>query len=49
VDGASARSLTNAWLVVSASRLVQPEWNWLRESYSPSATLANSTFIYKLP
>ena len=49
VDGASARSLTNAWLVVSGSRLVQPEWNWLRERYSPSATLANSTFIYQIP
>jgi hypothetical protein len=49
VDGTSAQSLTNAWLVISASRLVQPEWNWLRKRYSPSATLANSTFIYRLP
>jgi hypothetical protein len=48
-DPATARVLTNAWLVVSASRLVQPEWRWLREERIPDATLGNSTFIYRLP
>jgi hypothetical protein len=48
VDAAAARQLSNAWLAVSASRLVQPQWRWLREAHTPTATLGNSTFIYQL-
>jgi 4-amino-4-deoxy-L-arabinose transferase-like glycosyltransferase len=48
VDAEQARHLNDAWLVVSASELMRPEWAWLRESHSPAARVAYTLFVYQL-
>jgi hypothetical protein len=42
-----ARQLRNGWLVVSATRLMYPEYAWLRER-APAARVAHTLFVYRL-
>jgi hypothetical protein len=44
-----ARALRDAWLVVSASYLMRPEWDWLRSAHEPVARVGYSLFVYRLP
>lgn len=37
------------WLVVSASQLMRPDWQWLRESRQPDARIGYTLFAYRLP
>ena len=43
-----ARQLRDGWLVVSATRLMRPEYAWLRESHQPVARIAHTLFVYHL-
>ena len=49
VNGKQAQRIRTGYLVVSASQLVRPEWDWLRESREPVARVAYTTFVYQLP
>ena len=42
-----ARQLRDGWLVVSATRLMRPEYAWLRER-APAARVAHTLFVYRL-
>jgi hypothetical protein len=48
VDGEVARQIQQGWLVVSAQRLMRPEWQWLRESRPPVARVGYTLFVYRL-
>ena len=48
VDGEAARQIQQGWLVVSAQRLMRPEWQWLRESQRPVARVAYTLFVYRM-
>jgi hypothetical protein len=41
-----ARTLGDGWLVVSATRLMRPEYAWLRECV-PTARVAYTLFVYR--
>ena len=47
VDAERARQIKEGWLVVSASQLLRPEWNWVRESHQPAARVAHTLFVYQ--
>ena len=47
VGADQARQIKEGWLVVSASELMRPEWNWLRESREPTARVADTLFVYQ--
>jgi hypothetical protein len=49
VNAEQARQIKQGYLVVSASQLMRPEWNWLRESRSPVARVAYTLFVYQFP
>jgi len=49
VNAETARQIRQGTLVVSASQLMRPEWNWLRESRQPLARVAYTLFVYQLP
>jgi hypothetical protein len=44
-----ARQIQQGYLVVSASELMHPEWEWLRASRSPVARVAYTLFVYQFP
>lgn len=44
-----ARQIRGGHLVVSASYLMQPEWDWLRTTHEPVARVAHTLFVYRLP
>lgn len=44
-----ARGLREGWLVVSASYLMRPEWDWLRTTQEPVARVGYTLFVYRLP
>ena len=44
-----ARQLHGAWLVVSASYLMRPEWAWLRATDEPVTRVGYTLFVYRLP
>jgi len=46
IDAEKARQIVQGWLVVSASQLMRPEWNWLRETRPPTARVADTLFVY---
>lgn len=48
VTAEQAHQIKQGWLVVSASQLMRPEWDWLRESHTPLARIAYTLFIYHL-
>jgi 4-amino-4-deoxy-L-arabinose transferase-like glycosyltransferase len=48
VKAAAARKLTHGYLVVSASYLVSPDYDWLRASHKPVARIGNTLFVYSL-
>ncbi|MGO9243814.1 MAG: ArnT family glycosyltransferase [Verrucomicrobiia bacterium] len=41
--------LRDGYLVISATRLMAPEYQWLRENHKPLARIANTLFVYALP
>jgi hypothetical protein len=47
VNADQARQIKEGWLVVSASELMRPEWDWLRESRKPTARVADTLFVYQ--
>jgi 4-amino-4-deoxy-L-arabinose transferase-like glycosyltransferase len=47
VTAQQAKDIEAGALVVSASRLMRPEWDWLREKYKPIAQVAYTFFVYK--
>jgi hypothetical protein len=49
VTAETARQIHQGTLVVSASQLMRPEWNWLRQSRQPSARVAHTLFVYQFP
>jgi hypothetical protein len=49
VSAEEARQLRDAWLVVSATNLMKPEWSWLRETRQPETRVAHTLFVYRLP
>ena len=42
-----ARQLRDGWLVVSATQLMRPEYDWLRER-APTARIADTLFVYRI-
>jgi hypothetical protein len=49
IDAEKARQIVQGYLVVSASELMRPEWNWLRETHQPTARVADTLFVYQFP
>jgi 4-amino-4-deoxy-L-arabinose transferase-like glycosyltransferase len=49
VKAAQARELSGGYLVVSATNLMSPEYDWLRASHAPVARIGNTLFVYSLP
>jgi hypothetical protein len=49
VNGEQARQIQQGDLVVSASQLVRPEWDWLRQSRQPKDCIAYTMFLYQFP
>lgn len=49
VSAEQARQIKSGWLVVSASQLMRPDWQWLRESRQPVERVAHTLFVYQLP
>jgi 4-amino-4-deoxy-L-arabinose transferase-like glycosyltransferase len=49
VDAGRAREIHKGYLVVSATRLMRPEWTWLRQQHKPVAQIAYTLFVFKLP
>ena len=41
--------LRDGYLVISATRLMAPEYDWLREHHQPTTRIANTLFVYTLP
>jgi 4-amino-4-deoxy-L-arabinose transferase-like glycosyltransferase len=41
--------LRDGYLVISATRLMTPEHQWLRENHRPLARIRNTLFVYALP
>lgn len=48
VFGNEARQLKAGWLAVSVTRLMRPEWAWLRESRQPTTRVTDTIYIYDL-
>lgn len=49
VSPEQARQIKQGVLVVSASELMRPGWDWLRESRQPIARVAHTLFVYQFP
>lgn len=49
VNAEQARQIKEGWLVVSASQLMRPEWEWLRHSRQPVERVAHTLFVYHFP
>jgi hypothetical protein len=49
VKAAEARELSDGYLVISATHLMAPEYDWLRASYRPVARIGDTLFVYSLP
>ena len=49
VTAAQVRTLSDGYLVVSATRLMVPEYDWLRASRAPAARIGPTLFVYSLP
>lgn len=47
--GEQAQQIQQGYIVVTASWLVKPEWEWLREGHAPVTRVAYTTFVYRLP
>jgi len=48
VSAGEARGMRSGTLVVSATELMSPGWDWLRASYEPVAQVGFTMFIYRL-
>jgi 4-amino-4-deoxy-L-arabinose transferase-like glycosyltransferase len=49
IDAEHAKQIRQGTLVVSASQLMRPEWDWLRNSRPPTARVAHTLFVYQFP
>lgn len=49
VNAEQAQQIRSGYLVVSASELMRPEWDWLRNSRTPAARVAYTLFLYRFP
>jgi hypothetical protein len=49
VKAAEVRTLSDGYLVVSATHLMSPPYDWLRASHTPVARIGASLFVYSLP
>jgi 4-amino-4-deoxy-L-arabinose transferase-like glycosyltransferase len=49
VDADGAQGIHEGYLIVSATRLMRPEWAWLRQQHQPVACIAYTLFVYRLP
>ena len=43
-----ARQLRDGWLVVSATRLMRPEYAWLRARHVPVSRIGYAPLVYRL-
>jgi 4-amino-4-deoxy-L-arabinose transferase-like glycosyltransferase len=48
VTADTARQIHDGWLVISATWLTQPEWDWLRTNHQPVARVGYTLFVYRL-
>jgi hypothetical protein len=48
VNAEQARNIAQGILVVSASQLMRPEWQWLRDSHQPIDRIAHTLFVYQI-
>ncbi len=48
VTSEQAHDMREGILVVSATALMRPEWNWLRASHEPVARVGYTLFVYRL-
>jgi tetratricopeptide (TPR) repeat protein len=48
VTSAEAARMHSGTLVMSATKLVSPEWDWLRASHEPVARVGYTMFVYRL-
>jgi len=48
VTSDDAKQIQQGWLVVSAHRLMRPEWQWLRKSQQPVARVGYTLFVYRI-
>jgi hypothetical protein len=39
----------DGYLVISATRLMAPQYQWLRETHNPLTRIGNLLFVYELP
>jgi 4-amino-4-deoxy-L-arabinose transferase-like glycosyltransferase len=49
VSARDARQITRGTLVVSASELMRPEWDWLRDQKQPVVRVGYTLFVYQFP
>lgn len=49
IKAAAAQKLTHGYLVVSASYLMSPDYDWLRSSRTPMTRIGYTFFVYSLP
>ena len=49
VKAAEVRGLSDGYLVISATHLMAPDYDWLRASHPPVARIGDTLFVYSLP
>ena len=49
VKAAEVRTLSDGYLVVSATHLMSPQYDWFRASHTPVARIGAILFVYSLP
>ena len=49
VNAAEVPGLSDGYLVISATHLMEPDYDWLRASHPPVARIGDTLFVYSLP
>jgi len=49
VKAAEVRELRDGYVVISATRLMTEDYDWLRATHPPTARIGNTLFVYSLP